>query len=292
MISKLLLKLLFWYSKEKSLNKIIISPFSLVTLPIVIFNQEKKIATGTGFIYRFNERLYLITNWHVVTGRDPLTNTCKDKYLREPDYLNVRSRFADINTLSISGLPIFDDDGKPLWYEHPTHKQKVDVVALDLPEALVTNNPVAVNDSNLMTKDMYYSVADDLFILGYPLGITVESTFPIWKRATIASEPDIDYDSLPLILVDSATKEGMSGSPVILRSNGSYINTDGCIILGGGSNIGAAYYKFIGTYSGRINVNKEDPFDAQLGLVWKERVIEEILNAKLRGTKPDPFPNK
>lgn len=260
-------------------------------MPIIIFNDGNKIGSGTGFVYRFQNKPFLITNWHIVTGREPATNTCKDKYLREPDYLNVRSRFADINQLSISGLPIYDENKNPLWYEHPTYKQEVDVVALELPEALIEKNPVAVNDTDLITPDMYYSVAHDLFILGYPMGITIESTFPIWKRATIASEPDIDYNSLPLILVDTATKEGMSGSPVILRSSGSYIRTDGCNVFGGDTSVGGAYYKFIGIYSGRINVNKEDPFDAQLGLVWKESVIEEILNAKQRGSKPDPFPN-
>ena len=39
---------------------------------------------------------------------------------------------------------------------------------------------------------------------------------------------------------------------------------------------------FLGVYSGRIGA--EDNFKAQLGIVWKKTVIEEILAAKKRSS--------
>lgn len=34
---------------------------------------RQKLASATGFIYERNEKLYLITNWHNLTGKNPVT---------------------------------------------------------------------------------------------------------------------------------------------------------------------------------------------------------------------------
>lgn len=62
---------------------------------------------------------------------------------------------------------------------------------------------------------MLLRVATDVFVLGYPKGISGGGEFPIWKRASIATEPDIQLGTLPKMLVDTATREGMLGAPVI-----------------------------------------------------------------------------
>ncbi|MDZ7783208.1 MAG: hypothetical protein U5K56_09900 [Halioglobus sp.] len=41
---------------------------------------------------------------------------------------------------------------------------------------------------------------------------------------------------------------------------------------------------FIGVYSGRIG---KDEAKAQLGIVWKVVVMEEIINGKIYGAKPE-----
>lgn len=112
-------------------------------------------------------------------------------------------------------------------------------------------------------------VGSDVFILGYPFGITGGEKLPIWKRASIASEPAIDLDGLPKIFVDTASRPGMSGSPVILKQR-----RQATIIQG---NLISRYsMRFIGIYSGRIGSN--DQLQAQLGIVWKAHVIDEIIN--------------
>lgn len=44
------------------------------------------------------------------------------------------------------------------------------------------------------------------YVLGYPKGLHGGDDFPVWKRASIASEPDLDIDGLPKVLVDTATR--------------------------------------------------------------------------------------
>jgi hypothetical protein len=60
----------------------------------------------------------------------------------------------------------------------------------------------------------------DVFVLGYPRGISGGGRFPLWKRGSIASEPDVNIDNLPMMYIDTATREGMSRAPVYAQEVG------------------------------------------------------------------------
>jgi hypothetical protein len=83
--------------------------------------------------------------------------------------------------------------------------------------------------------------------------------------------------NLPKLYIDSATREGMSGAPVYAQESGFWLPKgktlpeDGCFGKG---------YCFLGIYSGRVG---EDSFLAQLGVVWKEEAILDIIRAKQIG---------
>ena len=78
--------------------------------------------------------------------------------------------------------------------------------------------------------------------------------------------------------IDTATRPGMSGSPVIMKRTGIH-GFDGKAMRG--KELIGTIFNFIGVYSGRIGA--EDEFKAQLGIIWKEEVILEILNSKVKG---------
>ena len=110
--------------------------------------------------------------------------------------------------------------------------------------------------------------------MGYPRGMSGGGHFPIWKRATIATEPDVDLDGLPRFYVDTATREGMSGSPVYAQEVGYWLpegETDKAK-----ASIGKGR-RFIGVYSGRLGA--EDEFKAQLGIVWKESALISLVES-------------
>jgi hypothetical protein len=135
----------------------------------------------------------------------------------------------------------------------------------------------------------------DVFVLGFPFAMQPTGGFPIWKRASVATEPDIAIDDLPKFFVDTATRPGMSGSPVILRSWGDYMTVHG--------EVSASPFictKFVGVYSGRVSDARElngtpdhvrteqeaDLLRAQLGVVWKAHVVDEIIDGQRSGTVP------
>ena len=101
----------------------------------------------------------------------------------------------------------------------------------------------------------------DVFVLEYPFGADPPG-FPVWKRGSIASEPHLTRPGPGYMLVDTASRPGMSGAPVIPRSWSNSLT------------------RFIGVYSGRLHT--KDPSDAQIGMVWPAEDIEEIIGgAKL-----------
>jgi hypothetical protein len=79
------------------------------------------------------------------------------------------------------------------------------------------------------------------------------------------------------MLVDSASRPGMSGAPVIRRSWGNHMLENGNATMGTGSAT-----RFIGVYSGRLHTN--DPNDPQLARVWPRTLLDEIVQVPTRDT--------
>jgi len=117
-------------------------------------------------------------------------------------------------------------------------------------------------------------VSQDIFIVGYPLGIIDGLPSPVWKRGTIASEPSFDPEGHPKIYIDSATRKGMSGSIVLTR----HMVVGKSIKKKDGSISDPIFFGIkdtvLGIYSGRLGAHE---IQAQLGIVWKRQVIEETI---------------
>lgn len=262
---------------------------SFVPLQIGLFANSKELSIATAFFYQFDDKTYLITNWHNVAGRELHDLSPKHKQsgalptqlaLRIPSWQKVASGQTAIGWVGRI-LDLYDDaeeaaPEKAVWLEHPTHGYKVDAVAIPL-QGLEETASVAANDSSLGLEQIAVSVGMDAFVLGYPRGLTGGGRFPLWKRATIASEPDIDIGSLPLLYIDTATREGMSGSPVYAQASGFWPVEGKPFPEGGFLGVG---FRFMGVYSGRL---KGDEFEAQIGKVWKEEAIIEIIRDGKKG---------
>jgi hypothetical protein len=104
------------------------------------------------------------------------------------------------------------------------------------------------------------------FVVGFPLGLVDRTNpgkvLPIFKTAHIASEPYLDFQGRPIVIIDVTTRSGMSGSPVVVSQEhyGSHRN------------------RLVGIYTGRYSAvdRLEDP---ALGIVFKPKVIREIFAA-------------
>ncbi len=249
-------------------------PLSQTSFYLETSKNGKSLMNGTCFFAQKEDKTFLITTWHNVTGLNPKTNDFIGQYAIQPDRLTVKVfKNQDILELTEINIDLYDSDSKPVWLEHPIHKENVDVVAIEITvpnDKLVFCVEDGIEPFNEKTQSQ---VKDDVYVLGYPFGLTAGGIFPIWKRASIASEPIVDIDGLPKMYIDTASRPGMSGSPVIYKEKRSVIIADGD--PGKASKVSRHFMQFVGIYSGRITDGKETT--AQLGIVWKHPVIEEII---------------
>lgn len=251
-----------------------INPNTVKSLYINVCFNETVIAYATGFLVNQNGKIYLITNRHVVTGKNNETGECLDSKTQAiPNNLKVwipYSNNKDNVLWRLQTIKLYDENENKLWLEHPVYKEKVDVVALFF-IGTITN--IITHNSETSYNPI---ITENVFIIGYPYGYLISPNnglFAIWSTGTIASEPSLNLNigsvEVPAFLVDAKTRKGQSGSPVIYySSNGMDRRETGFAIYSG------PVLHEIGIYSGRINS------ESDLGYVWKWSVIKEIIDSK------------
>jgi len=81
--------------------------------------------------------------------------------------------------------------------------------------------------------------------------------------------------ALDYMLVDTASRPGMSGAPVIRGSWSNHL-----VEPGRQAYDDRTATKFLGVYSGRVPT--DHPAEAQIGLVWDASFINEIISGRRR----------
>lgn len=237
-------------------------------------------AIGTGFFIRWHGQSFLITNWHNVTGLHFETLAPLHSKGLIPNLVRVHYKiWADKEKNSVTSRPMdleIMSGGRPTWFEYSS-RMTVDVVAIPFVEADGFAN-MYINEIEQEGR-LEAEVGMDCFILGFPEGLSGAALTPIWKRGSIAAEPYLDRP----YFIDSATRKGMSGSPVVIRQTGIFGFDDESKI---GSEIIGTVERFVAVYSGRVG---DDALGGQLGKAWRSTVLEDILSLNTPGEHPLPL---
>lgn len=224
----------------------------------------------------------MITNWHNVTGRNPTTGKpISNDHAGIPDILktnfrlkkhNERNEYAELNTINLYS----DDEMRnPKWLVHPKHGKNVDVIALEVDQKEKYEYHALSN--MIFDQEIPPEVGDECYVIGYPFKDFRYLGLPIWKKASIATEPTVNEDQLPKILIDTATRAGLSGSPVFYQKTGIHkLGSNGQLTA---DTFLGRHRGFLGIYSGRIG---DGEIHAQLGIVWKEKVLIEIIEGNIK----------
>lgn len=256
---------------------ITINAYSMASYYVDILFNDIKLSNATCFFTKINDHLYLVTNWHVVSGRNADTKECLNKMGGVPNKLRVYvPKENDNSTFSYCDdfymdIELLDQDGNKLWYEMQKNNRMVDVAIIPLKDVkgICTTIEQAEEPFN---EQVHFEIASEIYIIGFPFGKQT-GYVPIWKKASVASEPELEIEELPYFFADTATRSGMSGSPVIL-----YKDRPAVLFNEKEKKISRHWTKFIGIYSGRIGADCAEKGDAQLGRVWKASVIQELID--------------
>ncbi len=250
-----------------------IDSFTLTTVPLEQYFNQTPLGHGTGFMWKSQEQYYLVTNWHVLSMCDFYTRNNLRSDAGRPNFLrtlfNIQSGLFEKQCWDIK---IRDENDNPLWLIHPS--RRVDVAVLPIPfrprELIISLYPINI----LANAKLRIEIGMEVFILGYPFKIEPPA-YPVWKRGSIASEPELARLTTDYMLVDTASRPGMSGAPVIRRSWSNHMVEPGVVAL-----VDTPINRFIGVYSGRIPTGH--PHEAQIGLVWDASLIDEIIAGNVK----------
>jgi len=264
------------------------NPLSYSSLKLDIFSKEgAPLKSASGFVIEAGNQHFLITNWHVVTGRSIDTPD-----FHEPDGEPYTLQ-TSIHIVGGEGehsfplswgvwkrltLQLYGDNVEPAWIEGLANKQNqpiADIVALpfalDLNLASLVSKNFLRSDSDTsywskisaipvsaIDTEMEYGPPDTVHTIGYPLdwapGGPGKSSTAFWRTSTIASEINkIDLPQANVFFIDPCALEGMTGSPVVGMKSG--------------------HVKLLGVYSDNATTES----GANAGMVWDASLVKELL---------------
>jgi hypothetical protein len=280
-----------------------VNKLSFCTSKLDLFFHDVLLGSATGFIYKYGQSIALVSNWHVFSGINPITHNVRHSTGYRPNRvefnINIANRQEGSVFLRAERAPLVVD-GESKWWQHNGYIDesgetkivdigvfilnehikdfdKIEDNILSVPAQVIVN--LGETDETMTYEHGCPRVASDVFILGYPKGLTKQGVVPVWKRGTIASEPLFNLTgNIPAILVDAVTREGMSGSPVF------YFGGDITTASGAAGPLPYPGQEpwLVGVYAGRDGVTG-DEIDMALGRVWRKQLLDEIFYHQIPG---------
>ncbi|MGF6633492.1 hypothetical protein OKW39_000643 [Paraburkholderia sp. MM6662-R1] len=157
-------------------------------------------------------------------------------------------------------------ENEPQWVEHPALGERADFVAIPI-DRVPADEQLLYEMVTATDRQILLRPTDHVSIIGFPFGMAAGENLAIWVNGTVASEPDLSYNELPVMLVDCRGRPGQSGSPVIAFRSGGMVP----LRSGNTAMMAGPFSNFIGIYSGRIHK------DSDIGMVWKAEAIQQLL---------------
>jgi hypothetical protein len=156
-----------------------LEPASLMTTPVLLVNGTRTVSQGTGFFFASTtidgkpDTVFLVTNYHVVTGRPPLTPGP-----RAGDRIRfiLHENPAELTRVRQIELPLYDQRGDPLWVASEA-VPKADVVLVPVPPEAYRDISLLVFTEAHTRGDIRIRPSSGATLLGYPYGSTTSRIF-------------------------------------------------------------------------------------------------------------------
>jgi hypothetical protein len=243
----------------------------LVVALVLQIQNGQPVGSATGFFYEKNSVIYFVTNRHVVFDESGKI---------KPESLRIRLH-TDSNDLTKNEdfeIPLYSN-GVPKWHVHPAYPaKKIDIAVIEIDAAKTDKYYFkALSASVFPPRDVVLALSEDIMITGFPRGFSdTTHNLPISRSGMISSAYRIDFQGLPMFLVDANLHPGMSGSPVLTKARGIWPDSQGS----------QRVYKepaafLLGVFSSTINFNPPGGQQEALGLgvVWYGYLIDEIIDS-------------
>jgi hypothetical protein len=184
---------------------------------------------GTGFLYKYKNRLFLVTNKHVINDvthgiytitkldttsktYDPLIGQGISFNFRNTDFIGHPDPNIDVTVSNISEKVNFtNDSGNPIFY-------------------FTIEDDIIPTDEQV---EKFISPLEEIIFIGYPSGIWDSTNLlPIIRKGITATPYYYDFLGEKKFLIDASVFPGSSGSPVFLYYSGGYPDKEGNLYAG------------------------------------------------------------
>jgi hypothetical protein len=192
-----------------------IDSLRLATVRIATFDGNHALTGATGFFFRRDERLYLVSSRHVFID---------DPNGHHPDRFELELH-ADASNLANAVVlsTLLYRNGRAQWRQGEDAAGGIDVAVLEIEsEALPAAGAlVAFTSENLPNAEDVIPIGQPVLIPGFPLGFHDGlHHFPVVRQGIVASPYGWRFQGTGRFLTDARTHRGISGAPVVMRSAG------------------------------------------------------------------------
>lgn len=244
----------------------------LTATRVSTFQGDRPMTGASGFFFRRDGRLYLVTNRHVLADE-------ASQHFPDRVEIELHTDAQDLTHFAQYSIPLYNN-GANLWVEATDGGGAIDVAVIEIESAQLPKTAIfhAFDPSHLDTSNEDVVVGDILTVIGFPLGFhdTVHH-LAVARTASLASAYGVRFQRQGYFLTDARTHRGSSGSPVLRRKlhPSSGATTDAWLLLG--------------VHSTRMDMSSRDRLvDESLGLncAW----YADILMTLTAPREPQPEP--
>lgn len=222
----------------------------LAATRVLTFEQQRPLTNASGFFFKHDERLFLVTSRHVLV--DGPTN-------HYPDRIEIELHTDQENLARSTGfsVPLYRH-GKSIWRQGSDTAGEIDVAVIEMDRSALpaTTFCRAFTSDHLHREGDVVEVGTPLLIVGFPLGFQdALHHMPVVRHAVVASSFGLRFQGQGYFLTDARTHRGTSGSPVVMRIPGSR------------PELGDLPWMLLGVHSARLDLGSRDlVLDEALGL--------------------------
>jgi Trypsin-like peptidase domain len=240
----------------------------LATARVGTFELQKSLTNASGFFFKRDDRLFLVTSRHVMIDEP-------SKHF--PDRIEIEIHIDPENMAKSIGfsMPLYRD-GKSLWRQGQDTSGEIDVAVIEIERAALPPTAVfrAFTPAHLLGANEAVEIGASLLVIGFPLGFhDTLHHMPVARHAVIASSFGLRFQGQGYFLTDARTHRGTSGAPVVMRDANQMSGDD------------ALPWKLLGVHSARLDVGSRDlKLDEALGLncAWYADILMTLTDLSPR----------
>jgi hypothetical protein len=218
----------------------------LSTTRVSTFLGTQLLTAASGFFFEREPHLFLVTSRHVLFDQP-------SAHLPDRIEIPIHLDAQDLTRIATVSLDLYRN-GLGLWRQGRDHGGEIDVAVIEVDRARMPASAQlrCFTPDHLQGSLEELEVGTTLQIVGFPLGFydTVHH-LPVVRQAAIASSFGVRFQGEGCFLTDARTHRGMSGAPVVLRTDGPP----------------GLPWKLLGVHSSILDMRTRDPqIDDALGL--------------------------